>query len=113
MWPKQWLLLACGGLCHGTLRDPPPPPVPGNWTPTWTPNWNLTESTVIQPSHPAGYLSLNHTFGLVSLDFGTASSIWFAGGANASNATATSVEGCRCRVAAYPPPLYHHCITSI
>jgi hypothetical protein len=88
-------LCCCGGGSVWLLRDPPPPPVLSNWTPTWAPNWNLTESTVIQPSHPNGYLSLNHTFGLVSLDFGTASSIWFANGANASNATATSIEGCR------------------
>ena len=91
------LLAACEILCGcGALpRDPPPPPVPTNWTPAWKPNWNLTESTVIEPSYPAGYFSPNHTFGLVSLDFSTASSIWFANGANASNATATSVEGCR------------------
>ena len=90
-----YVRLCCGGSRARPWRDPPPSPIPSNYTPTWKPNWNLTESTVIQPSYPAGYLALNHTFGLVSLDFGTASSIWFANGANASNATATSIEGCR------------------
>lgn len=82
--------------------SPPQPPVSptcalnGNPCPPplWTPNYNLTESTVIQPSS-AGYFMPNHTWGLISLDWSVARSVWFTGNISNTTCEATSVEGCR------------------
>lgn len=73
---------------------PPPPPPPPFAPPPWTPNWNLTESTTIQPSGDT-YFMPNHTWGLVSLDWSVARSVWFANGRNHTDCEAVSTEGCR------------------
>eukprot|EP00729_Bicosta_minor_P014682 gene14682-21420_t len=72
----------------------PPAPPPNFPPPTWTPNWNLTESTTIQPSGNS-YFMPNHTWGLVSLDWSVARSIWMKNGRNHTNNEAVSTEGCR------------------
>ena len=72
---------------------PIPPPTPAR-PPTWTPNWNLTESTTIQPSGD-DYFAPNHTWGLISLDWSVARSIWFKNGRNKTDCEAVSTEGCR------------------
>eukprot|EP01052_Picozoa_sp_SAG31_P048234 SAG31_NODE_10002_length_1198_cov_1.023658_1_plen_307_part_01 len=73
---------------------PPPPPPPPFGPPTWTPNWNLTESTTIQPSGDS-YFMPNHTWGLISLDWSVARSVWFKNGRNKTNCEEVSTEGCR------------------
>jgi hypothetical protein len=108
---KTVAIVAHCSLPPGGVTPPPPAPPPPTPQPPvsptcalngfpcppprWEPTWNLTESTVIQPSSE-GYFMPNHTWGLISLDWSVARSVWFAGG-NRSNTTceATSVEGCR------------------
>ena len=84
--------------CDVTEPDWPPwtPPMPV-WSPsapTWQPNWNLTESTVIQPSSN-DYFDPVHPWGLISLDWSVARSIWSAPGRANSTCEAVSREGCR------------------
>ena len=81
---KQW------PGCSHSLPGPPPPPVP----PTWSANWNLTQSTTIQPSSN-GYFEPVHEWGLISLDWSVAKSVWMANGRNATNCEFISTEGCR------------------
>ena len=98
-----------GGVTPPPPPPPPPPPSPppqppvsptcalnGNPCPppNWEPNYNLTQSTVIQPSS-AGYFMPNHTWGLISLDWSVARSVWFTGNISNTTCEATSVEGCR------------------
>jgi hypothetical protein len=68
--------------------------------PRWPPQWNLTLSTCVQPGSGVspGYFEPNASqpWGLVSLDWSTAGTIWQHGSNNRSVATieATSTEGC-------------------
>jgi hypothetical protein len=62
--------------------------------PTWSPTWNLTQSTIIQPSSNSFFLP-NHTFGLISLDWTVARSIWFQGNTKNTTCEATSITGCK------------------
>ena len=102
------------------LNGEPCPP------PTWTPTWNLTQSTVIQPSG-SGFFKPSHPWGLISLDWSVASSIWFTGNTSNSTGEATSRMGCallkaaglahRCFiyrecVARFPSSSLHHCFTA-
>lgn len=61
--------------------------------PTWVPTWNLTESTVIQPSSN-GYFMPSHPWGLISLDWSVANSIWYTGNKSNTTCEATSRTGC-------------------
>jgi hypothetical protein len=63
-------------------------------TPTWTPTWNLTQSTIIQPSSPS-YFMPNHSWGLISLDWTVADSIWYQGDTQNTSCEATSITGCK------------------
>jgi hypothetical protein len=63
--------------------------------PTWTPTWNLTQSTVIEPGHTAGYFMPTHTYGLISLDWSVARSTWFTGNTTNTTCEATLRENCR------------------
>merc|ERR1711865_736223 len=72
----------------------PAPELPAAVVPNWQPNWNLTESTTIQPSGD-DYFMPRHPWGLISLDWSVARSIWFANGRNKTNCEAVSVAGCR------------------
>ena len=103
--------------CHGiakhvnvqvacSIAAPPAPPPAGPPVPTWTPNWNLTESTVIQPggcdlTSPAckngkDSFELNHSWGLVSLDWSVGDRTWTAHSSPAqNNQTATSKAICK------------------
>eukprot|EP01047_Picozoa_sp_COSAG01_P025670 COSAG01_NODE_1630_length_9676_cov_5.955101_1_plen_274_part_00 len=74
-------------------RGAPPPP-PRFPPPRWVPTWNLTQSTMIQPSS-AGYFTPAHTWGLVSLDWTVARSVWLSHGRNRQDCEAVSTEGCR------------------
>ena len=61
--------------------------------PTWAPTWNLTQSTVIQPSGDS-YFIPKHPWGLISLDWSVARSIWFRGNTSNTTCEATSRRGC-------------------
>ena len=63
-------------------------------TPTWPVTWNLTQSTIIQPSSTAFFMP-NHTYGLISLDWTVANSIWFTGNTENTTCEATSITGCK------------------
>ena len=64
--------------------------------PTWPPNWNLTESTMIQPSGDDFFdKATTHPWGLVSLDWSVARSVWMRNGRNSTDCEAVSREGCR------------------
>ena len=89
-----------------SIAAPPAPPPAGPPVPTWTPNWNLTESTVIQPggcdlTSPAckngqERFEINHTWGLVSLDWSVGDSTWTAHSTpTQNNQTATSKAICK------------------
>lgn len=73
--------------------------------PRWEPSWNLTQSTVIQPSSP-GFFVPSHPWGLVSLDWSVASSIWWTGSPATATCEATSIRGCAALKAA---GLAHRC----
>jgi len=63
--------------------------------PRWAPTWNLTQSTVIEPGHTAGYFDPGHTFGLVSLDWSVARGTWFSGNTSNTTCEAAHRENCR------------------
>jgi hypothetical protein len=91
-------------LALAAASAPPPPPPPPSPScalnglpcapPRWAPTWNLTQSTVIQPGHTAGFFSPNHTWGLVSLDWSVARGTWFTGNASNSTCEATLRSNC-------------------
>jgi hypothetical protein len=102
--PKDLAVVAtCGGSTAGTTggggscavnKTACPPP-------RWPPQWNLTLSTCVQPGSGVspGYFEpdVSQPWGLVSLDWSTAGTVWQHGSNNRSVATieATSTEGCR------------------
>lgn len=63
--------------------------------PRWASTWNLTQSTVIQTGHTAGYFNPNHTWGLISLDWSVARGTWFTGNTSNSTCEATLRQNCR------------------
>ncbi len=74
--------------------------------------WNLTLSTLCQPS-AAGYFQMpaDKPWGLVSLDWSVARSIWQKNGNAKGTVEATSIEGCRQLKAVSPLTkcfLYHN-----
>lgn len=72
-----------------TNRTPCPPP-------NWTPIWNLTLSTICQPSSDTFFIPPpDKPWGLVSLDWSVAKSIWSKNGLHNGTIEATSIEGCR------------------
>jgi hypothetical protein len=76
------------GSCSSNHTPCPPP--------TWAPVWNLTMSTLCQPS-AVGYFEMPaaQPWGLVSLDWSVARSIWQKNGNAKGTVEATSIEGCR------------------
>lgn len=85
-------------------------PVPVGWT-----QWDLTYSTVIEPGGDLapGYFvpPVDKPFGLISLDWSVASSIWCKDNQNESTVEATLTENCR-RIKAVSPStrcfMYHN-----
>jgi hypothetical protein len=78
----------------------------------WAPTYNLTLSTICQPSS-SGYFIMppSQPWGLVSLDWSVAKSIWSKNGLHNGTIEATSREGCRMIKAASPNTkcfLYHN-----
>ena len=68
--------------------------------PTWAPRWELVDSTICQPggpSHTSGFFSMpvEQPWGLVSLDWTVALSIWNKTGLHNATIEAVSREGCR------------------
>lgn len=78
--------------CSMTQGTPPCP------LPAWEPVWQLNKSTICQPANVESFLNATEAarWGLVSLDWTIASSVWLGNG-NVSNMTgaATLVEQCR------------------
>ena len=82
------LLLSSSPTCalNGTACPPP----------RWPAQWNLTLSTVCQPSTDGYFLPpANEPWGLISLDWSVASSIWQKPNQSDSTCEETSIEGCR------------------
>ena len=99
--------LAASPTC--ALNGTPCPP------PRWTPTWNLTMSTVCQPGARSGggYFMppASQPWGLISLDWSVAESVWRKANQNTSTNEATSTEGCRRIKAASPGTrcfIYHN-----
>eukprot|EP00759_Apiculatamorpha_spiralis_P014286 PhF_6_TR21008/c0_g1_i1/m.30177 len=69
-----------------------PCPIPNGWLQTAT--WNLTESTAIQPSS-ASYFIPTHPWGLISLDWSVANTIWYKGNVSNTTCEATSTYNCQ------------------
>ena len=97
-------LLGASPTC--ALNGQPCPP------PRWAPQWNLTLSTVCQPSS-SGFFEPPATepWGLISLDWSVAESVWKQPNQNTSTNEATSIEGCRRIKAASPGTrcfIYHN-----
>ena len=80
--------------------------------PRWPPQWNLTLSTVCQPSSDGYFLPPpNQPWGLISLDWSVASSIWQKPNQSESTCEETSIEGCRRIKALFPDTrcfIYHN-----
>lgn len=81
-------LSAGRGTCaiNGTACPPP----------LWPSNWALSDASICQPSTP-GYFTPppEQPWGLVSLDWTTARTVWAANGLHNGTIEATSIEGCR------------------
>jgi len=78
---------AGAGTCalNGTACPPP----------TWTPEWSLTLSTICQPSSTGYFVPpVDEPWGLVSLDWSVAMSIWARNGLHNGTIEATSIKGC-------------------
>ena len=76
------------GSC-ATNGTPCPPPL-------WAPQWNFTLSTICQPSSPDYFVPpVDEPWGLVSLDWSVAKSVWAKNGLHNGTIEATSIEGCR------------------
>ena len=99
MAPNTFVLSALAALLS-TASSQPSGSCASNHTPcpppTWTPTWNLTMSTLCQPSS-VGYFVMpaEKPWGLVSLDWSVARSIWQKNGNMNGTVEATSTEGCR------------------
>jgi hypothetical protein len=112
---KSIFAVAHCSLPPGGVSPPQPPqPLPSPScalnglpcpTPTWAPSWNLTQSTVIQPGGASLFMP-SHPWGIISLDWSVASSVWFLGNVSNTTCQATSTEGCRALKAA---GLAHRC----
>ena len=80
--------------------------------PRWPPQWNLTLSTVCQPSTTDYFLPPPaQPWGLISLDWSVASSVWQHPNQSQSTCEETSVEGCRRIKKAFPGTrcfIYHN-----
>lgn len=65
--------------------------------PSWPVEWNLTMSTIGNPGGGSGYWlpPAGQVWGLLSLDWGTASSIWDVGGLMNATVEATLTTNCR------------------
>lgn len=79
-----------------TQNGAPPCPLP---QPPWAPTWELSRSTICQPGNTAGFLNATEAarFGLVSLDWSIANTVWRPAGSpcNVSTGAAVLVEQCR------------------
>ena len=80
--------------------------------PLWPAQWNLTLSTVCQPSSTDYFVPpAAQPWGLVSLDWSVASSVWQHANQSESTCEETSIEGCR-RIKAVSPGtrcfIYHN-----
>ena len=80
--------------------------------PLWEPVWNLTMSTICQPSSVGYFIPpVDKPWGLVSLDWSVARSIWNKNGSAEGTIEATSIEGCRLIKQASPATkcmIYHN-----
>ena len=80
----------------------------------WAPQWGLAASTVCQPGSDVapGYWAPAHPWGLVSLDWSVAASVWRGGGGpEQATVEATLTENCRRIKAASPSTrclVYHN-----
>lgn len=74
-------------------------PLPVSWS-----EFNLTLSSVIEPGGDLspGYFVPTHPFGLISLDWSVANTIWHHANQNESTVEATLTENCRRIKAAFP-----------
>ena len=85
-------------LASAAAQSPPSPSCALNGLPCapprWAATWNLTQSTVIQTGHTAGFFMPEHTWGLISLDWSVARGTWFTG--NASNSTCEATLRANC-----------------
>lgn len=78
---------AASGTC--ALNGVPCPP------PTWEPEWSLTYSTICQPSAPGYFIPpSDQPWGLISLDWSVAKTIWSKNGLRNGTIEATSITGC-------------------
>ena len=96
MWRLTAVALSAGAAARAQPLSPncalnglpcPPPP--------WPPTWNLSESTVIETGHTAGYFMPAHTWGLISLDWSVARGTWYRGNTSNTTCEATHRENCR------------------
>lgn len=63
--------------------------------PNWTPTWNLTMSTICQPSNSSYFLPpADKPWGLISLDWSVAKSIWDANGPMKGTIEETTTHNC-------------------
>lgn len=93
------------GPCITNTSLPCPPP-------KWPPNWNLTLATIVNPGTTGFFEPLpGQPWGLVSLDWQTARSVWGENNSMHATVEATSREGCR-RIKASSPGtrcfIYHN-----
>jgi hypothetical protein len=79
-----------------TQNGVPPCPLPVS---PWTPTWALNRSTICQPGNTADFLNATQAarFGLISLDWSVANTVWRPAGTpcNATTGAAVLVEQCR------------------
>eukprot|EP00475_Leptophrys_vorax_P026231 TRINITY_DN3689_c0_g1_i1.p1 TRINITY_DN3689_c0_g1~~TRINITY_DN3689_c0_g1_i1.p1 ORF type:complete len:356 (-),score=63.69 TRINITY_DN3689_c0_g1_i1:43-1110(-) len=70
------------------------PPCP---LPNWTPQWSMRLSTVIQPANLSGYLDAHYgaQWGLVSLDWANAHSVWMRNGRDHTDCERTNSMNCK------------------
>jgi hypothetical protein len=77
------------GSCLTNTSIPCPPP-------SWAPEWNLTRSTIVNPGTLGFFEPLDaEPWGLVSLDWQVARSVWGQNDSMHATVEATSREGCR------------------
>ena len=96
---------ASPGPCLTNTSIPCPPP-------SWSPTWNLTMSTIVNPGVPDFFEPPpGQPWGLVSLDWQVARTVWGENNSMHATVEATSREGCRRIKAASPGTrcfIYHN-----
>lgn len=119
---KSIVAVATCSLPPGGYGPPPAPPPPQVLTcalngtacapPIWPPVWNLTLSTICQPSGTGYFVPpLAEPWGLISLDWSVASSIWNKNGPAQGTIEGTATHNCALIKAAFPTTrcfIYHN-----